>query len=180
MLIVGVLCVAAALVSLALGVRTLLRPRSGDPEQLVLRAIAPAQLAVGVILGAGGAIAIAGPPAVALLAVIICVTGALGILAAGSWQGARYAARLQDEQAAAPGGCGGECGCAGGAADPEPAQLPDAVLSKIMAGSITMDTKPSTSAPAAGGCGDGCGCAGGGAPAPAPEPGGCGTGCGCS
>lgn len=172
MLIVGVLCVAAALVSVALGVRTLLRPRSADPEQMVLRAIAPAQLAVGVVLGAGGAVAIAGPPAVALLAVIICVTGALGILAAGSWQGARYAARLQDEQAAAAagGGCGGECGCAGGAPEPEPAPVAvsEAVLGSIMLSGVS----------AGGGCGDGCGCASG-ASEPAPQAGGCGSGCGC-
>lgn len=172
MLIVGVLCVAAALVSAALGVRTLLRPRSSDPEQLVLRAIAPAQLAVGVILGAGGAVAIAGPPAIGLLAVIICVTGALGILAAGSWQGARYAARLHDQQAAAPaGGCGGECGCAGGAPEPEPAP---AAVSDAVLGSIML-----SGASTGGGCGDGCGCAGG-APAHAAAPqSGCGSGCGC-
>lgn len=164
MLIVGVLCVAAALVSLALGVRTLLRPRGSDPEQLVLRAIAPAQLAVGAVLGAGGAVALAGPPQVALLAVIICVTGALSILAAGSWQGARYAARLQAEPEAVPagGGCGGDCGCAGGAPEPEPAPVPASVL-----GSIMVST----------GCGDGCGCAGG-TGEPGPESG-CGSGCGC-
>lgn len=108
----GVLCLAAAGVSLVFGVRTLTRPRTGDPEQLVLRAVAPAQLAVGVILAVGGTLVLAGPPAVALLALIISITGALGTLAAGAWQGARYAAR---HAASAAGSCGSGCGCVGSA-----------------------------------------------------------------
>ncbi|OBK90548.1 hypothetical protein [Mycolicibacter sinensis] len=57
MLIMGVLCLLAAVASLVFGVRTLARPLTGDPEQLVLRAVAPAQVAVGVILAVGGALA---------------------------------------------------------------------------------------------------------------------------
>lgn len=105
----GVLCLVAAVVSLVFGVRTLVRPLSGDPEQLVLRAVAPAQIAVAVILGAGGLLVLVGPPSMALLALIIAITGALATLAAGAWQGARYAARLSAQAGA--GCCGSGCGC---------------------------------------------------------------------
>ncbi|OMC16091.1 hypothetical protein A5735_08890 [Mycolicibacter heraklionensis] len=125
MLIMGVLCLVAAVVSLVFGVRTLVRPLSGDPEQLVLRAVAPAQIAVAVILGAGGLLVLVGPPSMALLALIIAITGALATLAAGAWQGARYAARLstQVSAAASAGCCGSGCGCGDSApveAPPEP------------------------------------------------------------
>lgn len=154
MLIVGVLCLAVAIVLLAIGARSLIRPSTGDPEQLVLRAVAPTQLAAGIILGVGAMVMLTGPPSVALLALIIGVTGALGTLAAGFWQGARYAA-LQSA-AVAPTGCGAGCGCAGNSAPPEPQPEPES------------------------GCGAGCGCAGSSAP-PEPEPAtGCGAGCGCS
>ena len=147
----GVLCLVAAAVSLMFGVRTLMRPLTGDPEQLVLRAVAPAQIAVGVILAVGGALVLAGPPAVALLALIISITAALAILAAGAWQGARFAAR-QSELVSA-GGCGAGCGCAA---------------------SAPVETAPVEQ----GSCGSGCGCAG--EPEPEPEPAsGCGSGCGC-
>lgn len=150
MLIMGVLCLVAAVVSLVFGVRTLARPLTGDPEQLVLRAVAPAQVAVGVILAVGGALVLAGPPAVALLALIISISGALGILAAGAWQGARYAAR-QSAEAGAAGetGCGSGCGCA--------------------------DSAPVEDF----GCGSGCGCGDSAPPQPEPASG-CGSGCGCS
>ena len=147
----GVLCLVAAAVSLMFGMRTLTRPLTGDPEQLVLRAVAPAQIAVGVILAVGGALVLAGPPAVALLTLIISISAALAILAAGAWQGARFAAR-QSELVGA-GGCGAGCGCAASA--------------------------PAETAPVEqGSCGSGCGCAG--EPEPEPEPtSGCGSGCGC-
>lgn len=144
----GVLCLVAAVVSLGFGVRTLVRPLTGDPEQLVLRAVAPAQVAVGVILGAGGLLTLTAPSSIALLALIISITGALATLAAGVWQGARYATRLSEAAAAAAAetgccgsgccgdaapveetGCGSGCGC-GESAPPEPAS----------------------------GCGSGCGC----------------------
>ncbi|CAJ1506512.1 hypothetical protein MU0083_003964 [[Mycobacterium] kokjensenii] len=149
MQIMGVLCLVAAVVSLGFGVRTLVRPLTGDPEQLVLRAVAPAQIAVGVILAAGGVLVLTQPGSVALLALIISITGALGTLAAGAWQGARYAARLSAQAAAAPAGgcCGQACGCG--------------------------DAAPVAEA----GCGAGCGC-GDTAPPPEPASG-CGSGCGC-
>ncbi|GFG71513.1 hypothetical protein [Mycolicibacter senuensis] len=147
MLIMGVLCLAAAVVSLVFGVRTLARPLTGDPEQLVLRAVAPAQVAVGVILAVGGALVLAGPPAVALLALIISITGALGILAAGAWQGARYAAR-QSAAAGAAGGCGSGCGCAGAA----PVEDAGCGAGCGCAGSAPPEPEPAS------GCGSGCGC----------------------
>lgn len=144
----GVLCLVAAVVSLVFGVRTLARPLTGDPEQLVLRAVAPAQIAVGVILGAGGLLVLAGPASMALLALIISITGALATLAAGAWQGARYAARLSADTAAAgaAGCCDSGCGCAGSAP--------------------VVET----------GCGAGCGCSAGAPPEPASGCGG-GCGC---
>lgn len=150
MLIMGVVCLAAAVVSLVFGVRTLTRPLTGDPEQLVLRAVAPAQVAVGAILGVGGVLVVAGPPSMALLALIISITGALATLAAGVWQGARYAARLSADAAAAAsaGGCCGSGGCCGDVAPVEEA-----------------------------GCGSACGCGESAPPEPAT---GCGSGCGCS
>lgn len=106
MLIAGVLCVCAAVGSATFGLRSLLRPRAVDPAQLVLRAVAPAQLAAAAMLAAGGVVALAGPPRAAALVLVISVLGAVGTLAAGSWQGARYAARRPAES-----GCCGGCGC---------------------------------------------------------------------
>ncbi len=106
MLIAGVLCLCAAVVCAAFGVRTLTRPRATDINQLVLRAVAPTQLAAAVMLAAGGVVAVAGPPRTALLVVIVCVLGAAGTVAAGSWQGARFA--LRNEAPAEP-ECAGSC-----------------------------------------------------------------------
>lgn len=113
MRIAGVLCLCAAVLTMTLGMWALARPRSTDPAQLALRAVAPAQVAAAVLLAAGGAVALAGPPRGALLVLVLCVLGALGTLAAGSWQGARYAARPPTT------GCCGGCGC-GGADNPAP------------------------------------------------------------
>ncbi|BBY33671.1 hypothetical protein BST33_11615 [Mycolicibacter minnesotensis] len=148
MLIMGVLCLVAAVVSLVFGVRTLVRPLTGDPEQLVLRVVAPAQVAVGVILGAGGALVLAGPSSMALLALIISITGALATLAAGAWQGARYAARLSaDAAAASGGGCCGSGGCCG-----EPAPVEEAGCGSGCGCADSAPAEPAT------GCGSGCGC----------------------
>ena len=147
MLIMGVLCLVAAGVSLVFGVRTLARPLTGDPEQLVLRAVAPAQVAVGVILAVGGTLVLAGPPGVGLLALIISITGALGILAAGAWQGARFAAR--QSAAAQSGGCGSGCGCA----DSAPVEQAGCGSGCGCAASAPPEPEPAS------GCGSGCGCA---------------------
>lgn len=111
MLIAGVLCVSVAVVSAALGLRALLGPRTDDPARLVLRAVAPAQLAAAALLAAGGAVALAGPPRGALLVLILSVAGAASTLVAGFWQAARYAARRRTAPARAS-GCGCGCGCA--------------------------------------------------------------------
>jgi len=140
----GVLCLIAAVVSLVFGVRTLARPLTGDPEQLVLRAVAPAQIAVGVILAVGGTLVLAAPPAVALLALIISITGALGTLAAGAWQGARFAAR--QSVAAQSGGCGSGCGCG------DSAPVEDVGCGPGCGCAHSAPPEPAS------GCGSGCGC----------------------
>jgi hypothetical protein len=53
-------------------------------------------------------VALAAQPHTALVVVIVCVAGALGTLATGSWQSARYALR-HDAAAATAGGCAGNC-----------------------------------------------------------------------
>ena len=59
-------------------------------------------------LAMGGVVALAASPDTALVVLIVCVAGALGTLAAGSWQSARFALN----QAAATPGCGDACaGC---------------------------------------------------------------------
>jgi hypothetical protein len=104
MLIAGVLCLCAAVVSAAFGMWTLARPWRADLGQQVLRAVAPTQLAAAVMLAAGGAVALANPAHVGLPVVLVCVLGAVGTVAAGSWQGARLVVR---EEPAAD--CAGSC-----------------------------------------------------------------------
>ncbi len=101
MLIAGVLCICAAVASAGFGTWSLARPQNVDPTVLALRSMAPTQLAVAVMLAAGGAVALAASPHTALVVLIVCVAGAFGTLAAGSWQSARFA--LQQEAARATG-----------------------------------------------------------------------------
>jgi hypothetical protein len=105
MLIAGVLCVCAAVAAAGFGTWSLSHNHTVHATQLALRAMAPTQLAVAVMLGAGGVVALAAPPHTALVVVIVCVVGALGTLAAGSWQSARFVLR---REAAAP-SCAGAC-----------------------------------------------------------------------
>jgi hypothetical protein len=109
MLIAGVLCVCGAGVLAVLGLWSLWRPVATDTARLVMRSVAPPQLAAAVMLAAGGAVALAAPRNTALqvvgVCVGVCIVGALGTVAAGSWQSARYALRRD----AAAVGCGGEC-----------------------------------------------------------------------
>jgi hypothetical protein len=108
MLIAGVLCMCAAVVSAGFGTWSLAHNRSFGATALALRAMAPTQLAAAVMLAAGGAVAVAAVPDTALVVLVVCVVGALGTLAAGSWQSARFALR---QEAAAP-ACAGSCaGC---------------------------------------------------------------------
>ena len=89
MLIAGVLCLCAAAASAVLGARALARPAPAYGTQKVLRAVAPTQLAAAVMLAAGGVVALSSQPSIGLLG--LCVAGAMGAVAAGVWQGARYA-----------------------------------------------------------------------------------------
>jgi hypothetical protein len=65
--------------------------------------------AAAVMLAAGGTVALAAPQDATLRVVGVClgvcIVGAVGTVAAGSWQAARYALR-RDASAA---GCGGDC-----------------------------------------------------------------------
>ena len=109
MLIAGVLCVCAAVVMAARALWSLSRSVAPDTTQVVMRTVAPPQLAAAVMLAAGGAVAIAAPRDAALavvgVCVGVCIVGAVGTVAVGSWQSARYA--LRREAAAAD--CGGAC-----------------------------------------------------------------------
>jgi hypothetical protein len=105
MLITGVLCVCAAVSSAGFGAWSLSHTQTAGITAVALRAMAPTQLAAAVMLAAGGLVALAASPHTALVVVIVCVAGALGTAAAGSWQSARYA--LRRETAAAS--CGGNC-----------------------------------------------------------------------
>jgi hypothetical protein len=105
MLIAGVVCVCAAGVLAALGLWSLARPVGTNTAELVMRAVAPPQLAAAVMLAAGGMVALAAPPGSALTVVCVCIAGAVGTVAAGSWQIARYSLRHGE----APVPCGRVC-----------------------------------------------------------------------
>lgn len=90
------------------GVWTLLRGSAVDVNAAVARLVAPTQVAAGVMLAAGGAVALAAPGRVGVLALILGGLGSIGTVAAGSWQGARYATRREGGAGCASGG-----GCAG-------------------------------------------------------------------
>lgn len=105
MLIAGVLCVCAAIVPGALGLRSLSRTAVADTSQLVMRSIAPTQLAAAVMLAAGGAVALAAPSQAAVLPVGVCVVGAVGTIGVGCWQSARYALRREAVTADCAGAC---------------------------------------------------------------------------
>ena len=108
MLIAGVLCVCAAVASAGFGTWSLSQSLSIDTTQVALRAMAPTQLAAAVMLTAGGVVALAAAPHTALVVLIVCVAGALGTLAAGSWQSARFAVRRQ-ASSFKPSSCANSC-----------------------------------------------------------------------
>jgi hypothetical protein len=108
MLIAGVLCVCAAVAMAVLGLRSLVRPVAAGTVGLIMRSVAPPQLAAAIMLAAGGTVAMAAPAGTALPVICVCVIGALGTVAAGSYQTARYALRHKESS----GSCGGSCaGC---------------------------------------------------------------------
>ncbi|WP_299558379.1 hypothetical protein [uncultured Mycolicibacterium sp.] len=108
MFIAAVLCLCAAVATAGLGLWSLTRPRSGDPNRQLLRMVAPTQLAGAVMLAAGGAVALVAPDRIGLLALLLGVVGALATIGAGCWQGAKTAAALQ-AAATADEGCAGSC-----------------------------------------------------------------------
>ena len=89
MLIAAVLCLFSASAFAVLGTRALARPAPADGPQRVYRAVAPTQLAAAVMLIAGGVVALSGRGSIGLL--VLCVVGALGTVAVGLMQGAKYA-----------------------------------------------------------------------------------------
>ena len=108
MVVGAVVCLVLAVLVGGSGVWTLSRPPAGDLTGQVLRAVAPTQVAAAVMLAAGGISALAAPPRIGLIGLIAAAVGAIGTIAAGSWQGARYAARREGT-----GGCGSVDGCGG-------------------------------------------------------------------
>ena len=108
MLIAGVLCLAAAAIAAALGVWTLWRPRGTALADQVRRAMAPTQLAAALMLTVGGVVALTAGPRPGLLVLIVCVLGAVGTVAAGSWRGARFALERSSARPQ-PAGCAGSC-----------------------------------------------------------------------
>jgi hypothetical protein len=108
MLIAGVLCVCAAVASAGFGTWSLSQSQTIETTQVALRAMAPTQLAAAVMLTAGGVVALAAAPHTALIVLIVCVAGALGTLAAGSWQSARFALS-RPPSGSTPATCAGNC-----------------------------------------------------------------------
>jgi hypothetical protein len=90
MLIAALLCFSASVVSAGFGARALARQEPATGVQQVLRAVAPTQFAAAVMLVAAGVVALSARPATGLVVLIVCVCGAVGTVAAGAWQGARY------------------------------------------------------------------------------------------
>jgi hypothetical protein len=111
MLIAGVVCMGAAIASAAFGIWSLSHASTPDPTQLALRSMAPTQLAAAVMLAAGGVVALAASAHTALVLVIVCIAGALGTLATGSLQSARYALRREATGSSVQATeCAGSCG----------------------------------------------------------------------
>ncbi len=106
MFIVAVLCWCAAFVLVGFGGWLLTRPRSGDPTQLVLRGVAPTQLAAAAMLASAGTVAVSSRPDTALVVVVVCAVGAVSTVAAGCWQAAKV---LASSAGAQGDGCGGAC-----------------------------------------------------------------------
>lgn len=108
MVVAGVLCLCAALVTAVLGGWSLTRPASTDYVREVLRGVAPTQLAAAVMLAAGGVVALSANPPMAAIVLLVCVAGAAATVAAGCWQSAKAVARGQQSQQAQS-SCGGAC-----------------------------------------------------------------------
>lgn len=106
MVVGAVVCLSLAALIAGSGLWTLTR-RPVDLTGQVLRAVAPIQLAAAVMLAAGAVVALASGGAVGTIGLAIGVVGAVATIAAGSWQGARFAARRQTKGCGSGEGCGG-------------------------------------------------------------------------
>lgn len=110
MVVGAVVCLGLAVLIGGSGLWTLARRAGVDLTSQVVRAVAPTQIAAAVMLAAGAIVALAAPGAIGTIGLVGGVAGAVGTIAAGSWQGARYAAR---REAVSGGGCGSGEGCGG-------------------------------------------------------------------
>ena len=110
MTVAAVVCLGLAVLIGGSGLWTLARKPGVDLTTEVLRAVAPTQIAAAVMLTAGAILALAAPGTIGAIGLIGGVVGAVATIAAGSWQGARYAAH---REAAAGSGCGSGEGCGG-------------------------------------------------------------------
>lgn len=116
MLIAAVLCLCAAVATAGVGLWSLRRPHSKDPVQLVLRSVAPTQLAAAAMLAAGGLVGLTTASGTGVMVLAVCVLGAIGTVGAGCWQSAKAAAAVAAQTAVArtpatanTGGCGSAC-----------------------------------------------------------------------
>ena len=108
MLIAAVLCLCAAVATAGMGLWSAARPHATDQVAQVLRAVVPTQFAAAVMLGAGGVVALAAPPHAGVLALVVCVVGAVGTVAAGCYQSAKAVAvrqALQKSESSCAGSC---------------------------------------------------------------------------
>ena len=110
MTVAAVVCLGLAVLIGGSRLWTLNHRPGVDLTGQVMRAVAPTQLAAAVMLVVGAVLALAAPATIGTIGLIGGVAGAIGTIAAGSWQGARYAAR---REAGAGGGCGSSDGCGG-------------------------------------------------------------------
>jgi hypothetical protein len=108
MLIAAVVCLCAAVATAATGLWSMARPHSADFVAQVLRAVVPTQLAAAVMLGAGGVVALAAPHQAGVPALVVCVVGAVGTVAAGCYQSAKVLAQRGASEAVNT-SCAGTC-----------------------------------------------------------------------
>lgn len=113
MIIGAVLSLGLAVLIGGSGLWTLARRPAVDLTTEVVRMVAPTQIAAGIMLAAGGVLALAAPGRIGLIALIVGAVGAIGTVLAGSWQGARYAAGREAAASGSGGGCGSAGGCGG-------------------------------------------------------------------
>jgi len=105
MVVAAVICWCVAVATAATAAWLLVRSDADEFRGQVLRGVAPTQLAAATMLGAGGAVAVSAPAGVGVLALIVCVVGAVGTVAAGCWQAAKVVAQRE----AATADCGRSC-----------------------------------------------------------------------